>query len=229
MFKVSNNEAEYEALLHGLCLSISLGIKRLLVFRDFKLVVQQVNKEWDRNNERMDDYVAEDRKLENKFARLEMHHVICDNNVGADILSKLGSTRAQVPSGVFVQELHHPSIKKTETQTTNQVPVDPGQEVMMLDEDWRAEIIDYIIDEKLPTDETKAVTAARRSKGYVLVENKLYKRGSHSGVLMKYIPREEGKELLEEIHSGVCGNHAASRTLVEEICRFLLADGPRGC
>ena len=97
MFKVSNNEAEYEALLHGLRLSISLGIKRLLVFRDFKLVVQQVNKEWDTTNERMDDYITEICKLENKFAGLEIQHVIHDNNVGADVLSKLGSTRAQVP------------------------------------------------------------------------------------------------------------------------------------
>jgi hypothetical protein len=31
-WKVSNNEAEYEALLHGLCLTASLGIKRLLVY-----------------------------------------------------------------------------------------------------------------------------------------------------------------------------------------------------
>jgi hypothetical protein len=28
-----------------------------------------------------------------------------EHNVGADIFSKLGSTRAQVPAGVFVQEL----------------------------------------------------------------------------------------------------------------------------
>jgi hypothetical protein len=28
-WKVSNNEAEYEALLHGICLAASLGIKRL--------------------------------------------------------------------------------------------------------------------------------------------------------------------------------------------------------
>ena len=89
----------------------------------------------------------------------------------------------------------------------------------MLDKDWRVEIIDYITNEKLPTNETKAVTIARRSRGYVLVEDNLYKRGSHSGVLMKCIPREDGKELLEEIHSGVCGNHAASRTLVGKAFR----------
>jgi hypothetical protein len=53
----------------------------------------------------MDAYVQEVRKLENKFSGLEVHHVVWEHNVGADILSKLGSTRAQVPAGVFVQEL----------------------------------------------------------------------------------------------------------------------------
>jgi ribonuclease HI len=32
LWKVSNDEVEYKALLHGLCLAISLGIKRLLVY-----------------------------------------------------------------------------------------------------------------------------------------------------------------------------------------------------
>ena len=195
LWKVFNNEAEYEALLHGLRLTISLGIKRLLVYGDSKLVVQQVNKEWDHTNERMDDYVVEVCKLENKFARLEIHHVIRDNNVGSDILSKLGSTQAQVSAGVFVQELHHPSIKTTEPPTTDPAPADASREVMMLDVDWRVDIINYILNEKLPTDKTEAVRIAGRSKGYVLVGSKLYKRGSHLVVLMKCIPREEGQAL----------------------------------
>ena len=45
LFKISNNEVEYEALLHGLRLAVSLSIKRLLVYVDSLLVVQQVNKE----------------------------------------------------------------------------------------------------------------------------------------------------------------------------------------
>jgi hypothetical protein len=36
---------------------------------------------------------------------------------------------------------------------------------------------------------------------------------------MKCIPREEGKDILEEIHKGVCGNHASSRTLVSKAFR----------
>jgi ribonuclease HI len=119
LWEVSNNEAEYEALLHGLRLAISLGIKRLLVYGDSLLVVQQVNKEWDYNKETMDAYVQEVCKLENKFSGLEVHHVIREHNVGADILSKLGSTCAQVPAGVFVQELKQPSIMSSPQLTTN--------------------------------------------------------------------------------------------------------------
>jgi hypothetical protein len=43
-WKVSNNKAEYEALLHGLRLAASLGIKRLLVYGDSAVVINQVNK-----------------------------------------------------------------------------------------------------------------------------------------------------------------------------------------
>ena len=58
LFEVSNNEAEYKALLHGLRLAVSLDIKRLLVYGDSLHVVHQVNKEWDVNKESMVAYVA---------------------------------------------------------------------------------------------------------------------------------------------------------------------------
>jgi ribonuclease HI len=82
LFEVSNNKAEYEVLLHGLRLAVSLGIKRLLVYDGSLLVVQQVNKEWDINKDTMDTYFAEIHKLEKKFSGLEIHHVVRDNNVG---------------------------------------------------------------------------------------------------------------------------------------------------
>jgi ribonuclease HI len=76
LLKVSNNEAEYEVLLYGLRLAVSLGIKQLIVYGDSLLVVQQVNKEWDINKETMDAYVVEIRKMENKLSSLEILHVI---------------------------------------------------------------------------------------------------------------------------------------------------------
>jgi ribonuclease HI len=66
LFEVSNNKAEYEVLLHRLRLAISLDIKRLLVYGDSLLVVQQVNKEWDINKDTLGAYVMKIRKLEKK-------------------------------------------------------------------------------------------------------------------------------------------------------------------
>ena len=142
LFEVSKNEAEYEAFLHGLRLAISLGIKRLLVYGDSLLVLQQVNKEWDTNKETMDAYVAEIRKLENKFSGLEIHHVIRDNNVEADVLSKLGSDRAELPPGIFVHKLHHPSINTSISMEVDSTPQETSRGVMMIEVDWRATFID---------------------------------------------------------------------------------------
>jgi ribonuclease HI len=205
-WKVSNNESEYEALLHGLRLAASLGIKRLLVYGDSAVVINQVNKSWDR-------------KLENKFYGLEYHHVVRDNNVAANVLSRLGSTRAQVPEGVFVHELHTPSIPEPAPPTTDPAHRPAGQEVMTIDVDWRQPFIDYIREQKVPSDKNLAEQLIRRAKSYVLVVDKLYRQGASSGVLMKCIPREEGKGILEEIHKGACGNHASSRTLVSKAFR----------
>jgi hypothetical protein len=171
----------------------------------------------------MDAYVQEVRKLENKFSGLEVHHVVREHNVGADILSKLGSTRAQVPAGVFVQELNQPSIKSSPQVTTDAGLQQLDREVMMLREDWREAYIDFIWDHRLPAGmETRGAEAAhvmRRSKGFILVDNKLYRCGARSGVLMKCVTKEDGYDILREIHEGICGNHAASRTLVGKAYR----------
>jgi hypothetical protein len=113
------------------------------------VVINQVNMSWDRNKENMDAYCLEVRKLENKFYGLEFHHIVRDNNVAVDVLSKLGSTRAQVSAGVFVHELHTPSIPEPASPTI--VPAHPptGQEVMMIDVDWRQPFIDYLSEQKI--------------------------------------------------------------------------------
>jgi ribonuclease HI len=110
-YKASNNDAEYEGLIHGLRIAVSLGIKRLLAFGDSKVVIQQVNKEWDCVKDTLDAYCAEIRKLEGHFEGIEFQHVPQNNNVAADVHSKLGSRRALVPAGMFVQDLRKPSIK----------------------------------------------------------------------------------------------------------------------
>jgi hypothetical protein len=74
---------------------------------------------------------------------------------------------------------------------------------MMLGEDWRETYINFIQDQRLPVGMDARSTAAarvmRRSKGFVLVDNKLYRRGARSGVLMKYVTGEDGYDILREI------------------------------
>ncbi|XP_039818460.1 uncharacterized protein LOC120680964 [Panicum virgatum] len=171
----------------------------------------------------MDAYVEEIRKLKNKFSGLEIHHIDRDNNVGADVLSKLGSTRAAIPPGVFVHELHHPSVKVQSQQATDEEAPAIVREVLMVEEDWRIQFIDFIKEFKLPPHvDAKSAEAAhiiRQSKGFVLVSDNLYKR-STSDILMKCVTLEEGKDILREIHEGVCGNYVASRTLVGKAYRL---------
>jgi hypothetical protein len=58
------------------------------------------------------------------------------------------------------------------------------------------------------------------AKRYTLVEGDLYRRGAN-GVLMRCITREDGCELLIEVHGGECGNHTSSRTLLDKAFRHI--------
>jgi hypothetical protein len=117
----------------------------------------------------MDAYVQEVRKLENQISGLEVHHLIREHNVCVDIISKLGSTRAQFPTGVFIQELKQPSIKSSPQITTDTDPQKPDREVMMLREDRRGTYIDFIRDQRLPAGMyAKSTAAARVAEAKVL-------------------------------------------------------------
>ena len=122
-----------------------------------------------------------------------------------------------VPPGVFIEELSAPSIKQP-SEITPELPV-KGTQILVINTSWTQAFIDYIKENKLPADKEEATRVVRRSRNYVLVGEKLYKRAASSGVLLKCVSFEEGKEILDEIHSGCCGNQAASRTLVSKAFR----------
>jgi transposase InsO family protein len=82
--------------------------------------------------------------------------------------------------------------------------------------DWRDTIIRYIKNEEEPDDKAAAERITRQSAHYTLIRDALYRRGA-TGVLMKCIPSVTRKQLLDKIHAGQCGIHAASRTLVGKV------------
>jgi ribonuclease HI len=58
LWQATNNEAKYEALIHGLRIVTSLGIKWLLIYGNSAVVTNQVNKYWDYTKDNMDTYCA---------------------------------------------------------------------------------------------------------------------------------------------------------------------------
>jgi hypothetical protein len=154
-------------------IAISLGIKRLMVYEDSLVVISQINKDWDCSTDSMGKYCTTVRKLEDKFEGLEFHHVERDRNAAADTLSNLGSSRAQAPPGVFVQEVSRPSIpsdQAEECNTLSQPELDSN--------DWREPIIRYIKNEKEPDDKVAAERITRQSTHYTLIGGALYRRGA---------------------------------------------------
>jgi hypothetical protein len=140
---------------------VSLGIKRLLAFGDSKVVIEQVNKEWDCVEDTMDAYCDEIRKLEGHFEGIDFQHVPRNNNVVVDVLSKLGSRRALVPAGVFVQDLRKPSIKLLDLDnpepSSNDQSSAPPRDMLMSEkeDDWRKLFIDFILDQLVPDDKAE--------------------------------------------------------------------------
>jgi hypothetical protein len=151
----------YEAMIHGLRIAVSLGIKRLLAFGNSKVIIEQVNKEWGCVKDTMDTYCAKIRKLEGHFEGIEFQHVPWNNNVATDVLSKLGSRRALVPIGMFVQDLRKPSIKLLDPNNPEPPPNDqntaPPRDVLMTEkeDDWRKPFIDFILDQLFPDDKAE--------------------------------------------------------------------------
>ncbi|XP_020154712.1 uncharacterized protein [Aegilops tauschii subsp. strangulata] len=223
----SNNEAKYEALLYGLRMAISFGVRRLMVYGDSHLVVNQVMKEWDIRSLAMTGYCNVVRKREKKFEGLELHHIPQIKNQAADDLAKIGSTRKPIPSNVFLEHIHTPSIQEDpfteeppqQISSTNltkiEVPavVDLIMEVLVITPDWTVPYIAYLLRQELPEDEDEARQIVRRSKAFMVISAQLY-RESVTGVAQRCISPEEGRMILNEIHSGTCGHHASSRTIV---------------
>jgi ribonuclease HI len=85
-FKVTNNIAEYEALLLGLNAAKEKGIKKLQVFGDTDLIIQQVNKSFQAKHVRLKAYRDEVLEAIKNFADFKITFVPRAMNELADSL-----------------------------------------------------------------------------------------------------------------------------------------------
>ena len=90
--RASNNEAEYEALLHGMLMAKACGATQLIIYGDSNLVVHQTMKDCEAVADNMLAYQKLYNILEGDFDGCELNHVSCTNNTEADELANIGST-----------------------------------------------------------------------------------------------------------------------------------------
>ena len=76
LYMDSNNAAEYEALLHGLRIAVSMGIQCLEVRGDSNLAISQINGDFDAKDPKMAAYRNDVLKMSARFEGLEFHHVV---------------------------------------------------------------------------------------------------------------------------------------------------------
>jgi hypothetical protein len=85
-------------------------------------------------------------------------------------------------------------------------------------EDWRTEIISFLQGNCLSDDKVYNKRMEPRTRHYIIIEGELYKHGVCSP-LLKCLSRNEGKELMKEIHAGLCEAHLGSRPLLGKVFR----------
>jgi hypothetical protein len=98
-------------------------------------------------------------------------------------------------------------------------------ELMVIDEptqqpayDWMSPIKTYLDNQSPSDDNAEVERIVHKSIMYHLIDGVLYQQGTN-GIMMKCISREEGIELLEDIHKGVCGSHSSWRSIIGKAFR----------
>jgi ribonuclease HI len=170
--QASNNEAQYEALLHGMKMAKAFGATRLKIFGDSSLVVHQVMNRCDAVSDNMTSYRNLYYYLKGTFDGCKVSHISRANNEEADNLANIGSQCLPIPPGVFWEEIIERSIKGSKTSSPgelNQFAVAGSgasklgtestaepEEVMMIEETWMQPYLAYMMNKTLPEDTIEA-------------------------------------------------------------------------
>jgi ribonuclease HI len=127
--------------------------------------------------------------------------------------SEVPSARSEVPSAL--SEVPSAWLEVTSAPEGEALCVEGEQSEVTPNQNWQTPYLQYLHRGELPLDQAEARRLARRAKSFILLGDgkELYHR-SPSGILQRCIFVAEGQELLQEIHSGACGHHAAPRPLV---------------
>jgi hypothetical protein len=162
----------------------------------------------------MTEYLAEVHRMEKFFDRFEVRYVSCLDNRDADHLELIASSRAPTLPDVVIEKLTKPSVRPVEEAIDAAKP-----DLMVIDEsdqglayDWMSPIKMFLDNQPPSDDNVEVERIACKSNMYHLIDGILYQRGAN-GMMMKYISREEGIQLLQDIYSGVYRSHSSWRSI----------------
>ena len=179
----------------------------MLIQSDSKLVIGQIKGEYEAKKERMQKYLKLARQLTQEFDIVEFVQIPRSQNMGADEVSKLASSKEEGTSTDLAMEVQkHPSIEEFATFTIQSADT------------WMTPIVSFLQDGHLPQNSEEARKIKKRAARFTILNDVLYKRG-FSMPYLKCVDEEEAKYILEEVHRGVCGDHAGSKSLVNKVVR----------
>ncbi|XP_019197156.1 PREDICTED: uncharacterized protein LOC109191024 [Ipomoea nil] len=184
-FSTSNNEAEYEAVLNGLRLAKALGVERLRIKTDSRLVVGQISGTCETKNAKMALYKERAVEMLKGFVAYEIEYIPRTDNTEADLLSKIALEG--VPDHLIKtcqkEELHQPSAGETppDVQQIDLGEWDRGKNPEMF---WIEDIRRFIEKGELPEDPGAAAKVRRKAPSFLIIDGQLYKQ-SFGGPLLK--------------------------------------------
>jgi ribonuclease HI len=164
----SNNEAEYEALIHGMKMAKACDATRLKIFGDSQLVAQQVMNQCDAVNDSMVAYKEMYNELEKLFDGCEVNHISRLSNDEADVLENIRSQCLAIPPGVFWEEITERSTKPKKSKKKEKDEKSSGAAKETLEEEeeqdlvlmvqipWMQAYISYILRKTIPDDPAEA-------------------------------------------------------------------------
>ncbi|XP_068337652.1 uncharacterized protein [Pyrus communis] len=205
-FKALNNEAEYEALLAGLRLAKHLGVKQINIFSDSQLVVNQVKNNFDAKDNSMTTYLAQTQLLLKHF-HYQITQVPRVANSHADALARLTST----VEDKIRRKIHVELLVASSTMVAQVCNLQHR-------DSWIIPIYKFLAHGTLLNDKVQAKQIRYKSTRYLIINDQLYKRGFNLRYLRCFTP-VEAEIILREIHEGVCGDHARSRSLAHKAFR----------
>jgi hypothetical protein len=161
----------------------------------------------------MTEYLTKVRRMEKLFDGFKVRYVPRLDNWDADHLAWIASSRVPTPLDIIIEKLTKPSVKEAETDLMIIDGAEQQSEIY-----WISPNKAYLNNQSISDDNAEIERIARKSSMYHLVDEILYRQGAN-GMVMKCISKDEGSQLLQDIHSGVYGAHSSWRSIVGKAFR----------